>query len=143
MGPIARSLDEYQAFRITPDATNRLAIQFDPARDDTPFITCIEIFDPGGRQPPNMHAYGVEWFYVLHGTATVHCDGEAAPLKPGECVLIPAGGEHFIENTGEGRLYLICLMVPDDSFGDLIRRGEPASLDAVDRAVLSGVAHAG
>jgi hypothetical protein len=43
---------------------------------------------------------------------------------------------HVIENTGEGRLYALCIMVPNEDFAELIRSGTPAELDAEDMAVL-------
>ncbi|ERJ19618.1 oxalate decarboxylase protein [Salinisphaera shabanensis E1L3A] len=142
MNPIARSLDDFETYRIEADATNRLAIIHDPKRDGTNFIVCIEIFDVDGRQPPNLHEHGDEWFYVLHGEGTCTVDGNPCALKKGDAVLIPSGGEHFIQNTGSERLYMMCLMVPDDAFGDLIRSGVPAELDDEDRRVLSGLVHA-
>lgn len=43
-----------------------------------------------------------------------------------------------MENTGDKKLYTLTVMVPDEKFGALIRRGTPVELDDEDRAVLCG-----
>ncbi len=61
MIPIANSPQEYQVYRISPDSSNKLAIclqqrfaiAFVPLRDDVSFTCCVEIFDVGGKTPPN------------------------------------------------------------------------------------------
>ncbi|MGA7800419.1 MAG: cupin domain-containing protein [Gammaproteobacteria bacterium] len=137
-GAVAKRPGDYRAYRISPDDSNRLVIVFDPAGDDTPFISCVEIFDEGGRTPPNVHRLAYESFFVLRGQARATCDGSAVDLGPGDSLLVPPGGFHLIENIGAGRLYMLTTMVPDEDFSALIRRGTPVSLDAEDLAVLAG-----
>ncbi|MEJ2687971.1 MAG: cupin domain-containing protein [Gammaproteobacteria bacterium] len=98
----------------------------------------MEIFDEGGRTPPNIHRVAHESFFVLHGQARATCDGRAVALAAGDSLLVPPGGVHMIENVGADRLYLLTTMVPDEAFSDLIRKGIPATLDAEDLAVLAG-----
>ena len=55
MEPLAKPPAAYRAYRIEATSTNRLAIVFDPLEDGVPFIHCVEIWDEGGAQPPNVH----------------------------------------------------------------------------------------
>lgn len=138
MIPIAKSPKEYQAYRISPDSSNKLAIAFDPLRDDVSFTCCIEIFDVGGKTPPNRHLYATELFFVLKGAGRATCDGKTLLIQEGDSLLVPATGTHTIENTGKNRLYTLTIMVPNEEFAELIRSGTPAELDAEDLAVLRG-----
>ncbi len=137
---IARGLDDYETFRIKPADTNRMALLADPIRDGVPFTAIVEIFDEGGRTPPNTHADAYEMFYVLSGEGIATCDGESRPVRAGDFLLVRPGHEHVVQNTGPGRLYCLTVMVPNEGFAELIRAGLPQSLDAADRAVLAGAA---
>ena len=136
MPAIKKSPGEYRAFRISPGDSNRLAIVFDPPGEGTRFIACVEIFDVGGRTPPNAHLRAHEMFFVLKGQGVAHADGQAVSIETGDSLLVPPGSTHVIENTGPTRLYTLTLMVPDEEFAALIRRGTPVELDDEDRAVL-------
>lgn len=135
---IARHPGQYQAFRISPDDTNRLVLVFDPLRDPAKFVFAVEIFDVGGRTPPNQHAIGQEMFFVLAGTGIAHSAGRSVPLGPGDSLFLPVETPHEVENTGPGRLYCLTFMAPDDGFAALIRNGVPADLDEDDLRVLRG-----
>jgi mannose-6-phosphate isomerase-like protein (cupin superfamily) len=136
MRPLVKPPREYRAYRVEKSSTNRLVIVFDPIEDGVPFIHCVEIWDAGGAQPPNVHESAEEIFFILKGEALVHCDGESHPLRAGDSFLAPRGKTHQIVNTGAGRLYALCTMIPNDGFAELIRRGVSAELDADDLAVL-------
>ena len=137
-GPAAikKSAGDYRAYRISPGDTNRLAIIFDPVGEGTSFIACVEIFDVGGRTPPNAHLRAHEMFFVLKGEGLAQAGDRTVPIKTGDSLLVPPGSTHVIENTGRGRLYTLTVMVPDEEFAALIRRGTPVELDDEDRAVL-------
>jgi hypothetical protein len=135
---LARGLRDYQVFRIKADDTNRFALVVDPLADHTPFINVVEIFDVGGRTPPNTHQYATEAFYVLHGECVARCGQERIRLRKGDSFLVRAGYEHVVENTGSERLYCLTTMVPNEAFAELIRAGAPEALDAADLAVLGG-----
>ncbi|MDZ7961262.1 MAG: cupin domain-containing protein [Aulosira sp. DedQUE10] len=134
--PVVKSPHEYQAYRISPDATNRLAIVFDPATVNLSITYCIEIFDVGGKTPPNRHLFAVETFFVLKGEGIAICDGKEVAIRSGDTLLVPPTGVHEIRNTGSERLYTITVMVPNENFAELIRSGTPVKLDAQDIAVL-------
>ena len=137
MIPVAKSPKDYQAFRISPWDSNRLAIVFDPAIAQVSLTFCIEIFDVGGKTPPNRHQFAVEMFFILKGEGVATCDGKLVPIQAGDSLLVPPTGIHEIRNTGPGRLYALCIMVPNEDFAELIRSGTPVELDSEDLAVLN------
>lgn len=139
MIPIVKSPQDYQAYRISPQDTNRLAIVFDPTQSDISLTVCVEIFDVGGKTPPNRHQFAVELFFVLKGEGQATCDGKTAPIRAGDSLLVPPTGTHVIENTGSDRLYALCIMVPNEDFAELIRSGTPVDLDEQDLRVLRGL----
>lgn len=135
--PTVKSPQEYQAFRISPHDSNRLAIVFDPTKDNVSFTYCVEIFDVGGKTPPNRHLHAVEMFFILKGEGRATCDGKTVTIRTGDSLLVPPTGTHVIENTGSSRLYTLSIMVPNEDFAELIRSGTPVELDEEDLAVLS------
>lgn len=126
-----------QAFRIAPGDTNYFVILHDDRIPGYRNVCVIEIFEPGGRTPPNSHSAAFEFFYVLAGTGRATCGGVSVDLARGGALLIPPGGDHVIENTGPGKLYTLTVMTPDEDFAALIRAGTPVMLDAEDIALLS------
>lgn len=134
--PVVKSPTDYQAFRISPHDTNRLAIVFDSQTANMSLTVCVEIFDVGGKTPPNRHQLAVEMFFVLKGEGTATCDGKTVLIQAGDSILVPATGTHEICNTGAERLYALCIMVPNEDFAELIRSGTPVELDEEDMAVL-------
>lgn len=136
MIPVVKTPQDYQAYRISAHDTNRLAIVFDPTIANMSLTYCVEIFDVGGKTPPNRHQMAVEMFFVLKGEGLATCDGKTVTIRAGDSILVPASGTHVIENIGSQRLYTLCIMVPNEDFAELIRSGIPVELDAEDLAVL-------
>ena len=139
MLPFFKRPDEFEAFRIKADESNRLVIIFDSINEKLGFIACVEIFDVGGLTPPNTHRQAEELFFVLEGQGRARCDDRWLELRKGDAMVIPPGAEHVVENTGEGRLYTLTVMVPDEKFAALIRNGVPDVLDDEDMRVLTGL----
>lgn len=125
-----------RVFRIRAGESNKFAFVVDPQASGAAFVSVIEIFDVGGRTPPNAHAAADELFYVLHGEGVAICEGEPKPIRKGDAFLVRAGANHVVENTGGSRLYCLTTMVPDEAFAALIRSGVPDALDADDLKVL-------
>jgi len=134
--PVIKSPTEYQAYRISPHDTNRLAIVFDPTIANFSLTLCVEIFDVGGKTPPNRHQLAIEMFFVLKGEGIAICDGKKVPICAGDSLLVPPTGIHEVFNTGSERLYALCIMIPNEDFAELIRSGIPVELDEEDLAVL-------
>lgn len=134
------SLAKAAAFRISPKDTNYFVMLFDHETDRIDNIFVVEIFQKGGATPPNTHAAAHEFFHVLHGEGIARCDGKTVPIRKGASLLLHPGSEHVIENTGPGKLYTLTVMTPNEGFAELIRGGEPVTLDAEDLEVLQGLA---
>ncbi|HEY9603155.1 MAG TPA: aldehyde dehydrogenase family protein [Allocoleopsis sp.] len=97
--PVFRSPSDYQAYRISQDSTNRLAIVFDPMNTRMSLTYCVEFFDVGGKTPPNRHQMAVEMFFVLKGEGIAMCDGKAVDIRAGDSILVPPTGIHAIDGT--------------------------------------------
>ena len=108
----------------------------DPVVDNTPFISVVEIFEVGGKTPPNAHQDAHEMFYVLSGRGRAYCDGKVYDVAKGDTLVLPPRMEHVVENTGPDRLYCLTVMVPNEGFAELIRAGSTQALDAADQAAI-------
>jgi mannose-6-phosphate isomerase-like protein (cupin superfamily) len=135
---IAKHATEVQAFRILPGDTNYFACLLDPLADGVSFTLVVEIFEPGGKTPPNTHAIAEEAFFVLAGTGRVIADSMTRDIGPGDVLVLRPGIEHVVENTGAGKLYCLTMMTPNEGFAELIHGGTPVMLTDEDRAVISG-----
>jgi mannose-6-phosphate isomerase-like protein (cupin superfamily) len=135
---VARRMVDCPAWRISPDDSNYMAIVFDPRDDGCSLVAVVEIFEPHGRTPPNLHREAHEFFFVLRGQGRACVDGEWTPLSTGDALMVRPGAEHVIENTGSGKLWCLTVMAPDEHFAAVIRKGTPVELDAEDRALLLG-----
>ncbi len=135
---IGKRAADLQGFRISPGDSNYFACLLDPLADGVSFTLVVEIFEPGGKTPPNTHSAAEECFFVLSGSGTAVADGRSMPIGPGDCFVLRPGVEHVVENTGTKKLYCLTLMTPNEGFAELIRNGTPVALGADDLAVLTG-----
>ena len=138
MIPVVNSPQDYQAYRISSNDKNKLAIIFSPANANASLTVCLEVFEVGGKTPLHQHHFAVEMFFILKGEGVAMCDGKSMNIRAGDSILMPATGNHFLENTGSTRLYALCIMVPNEDFAELIRNGIPVDLDEEDMEVLTG-----
>lgn len=136
---VARSVDSVEVRRISPGDTNYFALLFDPAEVAIDPVCVVEIFEVGGKTPPNSHQTAHEFFYVLSGEGVAHCSGMARPIAKGDALMLRPGAMHVIENTGAAKLYTLTFMIPNEGFAELIRAGETVVLDDEDRSVLTGL----
>lgn len=134
--PLFRRARDCRVSRISPADTNKFVMMVDPVADKAPFISVVEIFDVGGKTPPNTHQHAHEMFYVLSGQGRAYCQGKSYDIGKGDTLVLPPGMEHVVENTGRDRLYCLTVMVPNEGFAELIRAGATMELDAADRAVI-------
>jgi quercetin dioxygenase-like cupin family protein len=135
---IAKRASELQGFRIAPGDSNYFACLLDPLADGVSFTLVVEIFEPGGKTPPNEHSVAEEAFFVLAGTGRAFADGEAHDVGPGDLLVLRPGTEHVVVNTGPDKLYCLTLMAPNEGFAELIRAGIPVPIADEDRAVICG-----
>ena len=134
---VHKAVGSLEVFKIQASDCNYIALIADPAVEGVSFIQVVEIFEMGGKTPPNRHQVADEVFYVLHGEGIANCEGDAIKVKKGDSFLVRAGHEHVVENTGGTRLYCLTTMVPNEGFAELIRGGVPWQLDAADLMVLT------
>jgi mannose-6-phosphate isomerase-like protein (cupin superfamily) len=135
--PVIKTAKDYRAYKISEQDRNRLAIIFDSQNADNSLTVCIEIFDPGAATPPHRHNFAVEMFFILKGQGIAMCDGKEVMLNAGDSILMPKSGTHYLQNTGNQRLYALCMMVPNEDFAELIRSGIPVELDQEDLQVIT------
>lgn len=136
MGMVAGHFEHCPVHKISANDSNKFVILCDG--EVFPFVSVVEIFDEGGKTPPNEHGAAYEYFYVLAGEGKATVAGETVPIRPGSFFVVNPGHVHEVENTGKGRLYVLTTMVPDEKFTALIRSGPTASLDDEDLRVLRG-----
>lgn len=135
---IGKRAGELRGFRIAPTDTNYFACLFDPLEDGVSFTLVVEIFEPGGRTPPNTHQAAEECFFVLAGSGKAYADGKETPIGPGDAFVLKPGVEHVVVNDTQAKLYCLTLMTPNEGFAELIRSGIPVPLGEDDIAVLTG-----
>ncbi|MGX9965968.1 cupin domain-containing protein [Roseomonas sp. F4] len=135
---LARRAADLRGFRIAPGDSNYFACLFDPLADGVTFTLVVEIFEPGGRTPPNTHSAAEECFFVLKGSGKAYADGVEMPVGPGDAFVLRPGVEHVVVNDTAEKLYCLTFMTPNEGFAELIRNGTPVKLAAEDIAVILG-----
>ncbi|MBL6612828.1 MAG: cupin domain-containing protein [Reyranella sp.] len=135
--PLIRRARDCRVSRISPADTNKFVMTVDPVVDKTPFLSVVEIFEPGGKTPLHKHDQAHEMFYVLSGRGRARCAGKVHELEKGDTLVLPPGMEHVVENAGSDRLYCLTVMVPNEGLAELIRAGATMALDEADNAVIT------
>ncbi len=67
---------------------------------------------PGERIGLEVHDDVDQFFRVEEGTGEAIIDDTRTPIGPSSAVIVPAGAEHDIVNTGDGPLRLYTLYAP-------------------------------
>jgi mannose-6-phosphate isomerase-like protein (cupin superfamily) len=126
-GPDRLDARQAVAYRISPGDTVKLALVRGPDEhyDASVFL---EIWEPGGAQPPNGHPRSVETFFFLAGAGTAHCDDREVDVEAGQLLVLPERSLHRIVNTSATKLVAITTMTPDDGFAALVLAGEPTPI---------------
>ena len=84
----------------------------EPGFGDLPFSLAHATVLPGERSERHVLHQSLEIYYLLQGTGTAYVDGTAYPMRADDLLLIPAGAEQWIENTGADELRFLCLVAP-------------------------------
>ncbi len=137
---VAKTMADCPAFRIAEGESNYFVMVFDDVGEQCGLVAVVEVFEVGGKTPPNQHLAANEYFFVLHGKGRACVGGVWKNIGKGDALLVRPGVSHVVENLGTERLYCLTLMVPDEGFAALIRSGIPVQLDDADRAVLGAMA---
>ena len=53
-----------------------------------------------------------EVYIILEGEGTAYVDGQAAVLRAGDVLFIPAGAEQYLDNTGTSTIRFLCIVDP-------------------------------
>ena len=134
-GLVAGHFTDCPVYKISAKDTNKFVLLCDGTQ--VPFVSVVEIFDEGGKTPPNVHSGAHEYFYVIEGSGFAKVGDLEMEVRSGSYFIVPPGNNHEVHNTGKGRLYVLTTMVPDEKFSDLIKNGVKAELDGQDLAVLA------
>lgn len=135
--PLFRRARDCRVSRISLADTNKFVMTVDPVADGAPFLSVVEIFEPGGKTPLHKHDRAHEMFYVLEGSGRAHCGGKTYDMERGDTLVLPPRMDHVVENVGAGKLYCLTVMVPNEGLAELIRAGMVMALDGTDEAVVS------
>lgn len=136
-GFVIGNFEQCPVHKISAKDTNKFVLLCD--RTQVPFVSMVEIFDVGGKTPPNEHKEAHEYFYVLKGEGVAVVGETEVAIRTGAYFIVPPGHQHEVRNTGTGKLYVLTTMIPDEKFSDLIKSGPEASLDEEDLEVLKGI----
>lgn len=124
---LKRGLAELVSFKPPNGDRNRIALVYDGSTQELPFTFALEIFQPGHRTPPHMHAKSHELFFILKGDGEAYCEGsERVAVAPGDLVIMPPGRLHGIDAGASEPLFCLELMLNDAhaNFGEFVRSGE-------------------
>jgi mannose-6-phosphate isomerase-like protein (cupin superfamily) len=69
---------------------------------------------PPGRAPEHSHSYD-EAVLILDGEGILHAGGADRPIATGDCVHLPPGTPHCLENTGQVTLRVLGVFHPGGS----------------------------
>ena len=76
--------------------------------------------------PDNRLRGADQWLYVQEGSGSAFINGRKIPLKAGTLILVEAGDNHEIRNTGKGLLKTVSIYLPPayDNEGDELPAGK-------------------
>ena len=75
---------------------------------------------PGSATIEHYHRTSEEIYLFLSGMGTMELDGETAPVRAGDAIVIAPGMPHKLLNTGPEPLVLLCCCSPAYSHEDTV-----------------------
>lgn len=76
--------------------------------------------EPGAATREHLHRSSEEVYYILKGEGEIHVGGEKARICEGDVVLIPPNSRHYVVNTQEEELIILCACSPPYSHRDTL-----------------------
>jgi mannose-6-phosphate isomerase-like protein (cupin superfamily) len=76
------------------------------------------VVKPGSATKEHFHRTSEEVYYILSGEGEMYINEEKAYVQAGDVVLIPAGARHYVVNTGNEELVILCASSPPYSHED-------------------------
>ncbi|WBM75182.1 cupin domain-containing protein [Saprospira grandis] len=53
-----------------------------------------------------------ELYYVISGAASIFIDGQEQTLQAGDCCLVPAQAEQYVQQKGDQPFHFLCIVEP-------------------------------
>jgi mannose-6-phosphate isomerase-like protein (cupin superfamily) len=107
--PIVRLADQREM--PTGDRWYRVLVDREIGSEQvTQFVGSI----PPGRAPDHFHEYE-EVLFILRGEGRMWTGDANTPIGPGDCIYLPRGQVHCVENTDVGELRLLGVFYPAGS----------------------------
>ena len=78
------------------------------------------IVKPGKITLLHRHIKSEELYFILQGEGRMQLDNEIQFVTGGNCICIPPGTAHCIENTGDEDLKILCCCSPAYSHEDTV-----------------------
>jgi mannose-6-phosphate isomerase-like protein (cupin superfamily) len=92
---------------------SRLRELLHPERDDVEIrYSLAHAMVQSGEASLRHRLTAVEVYYFLAGTGIMHVGAEAAGVRAGQAVVVPAGAEQWVESTGDRNLEFLCIVDP-------------------------------
>jgi len=79
---------------------------------DLPYSLAQAQLEPGKSSYPHVLAESDELYIFLEGSGEAVLDGAVQKVSAGDLVLMPAGGEQYVRNTGKTPLVFYCIVSP-------------------------------
>ena len=83
-----------------------------------------ETLPPGKAVVPHYHLETEEVYYILRGAGEMMIDNERRAVAAGDCIFIPRGMAHSLENTGAEAMTILLVCGPAYSRDDHYIIGE-------------------
>ena len=103
--------DVLAAAQFSPDKMQKINL-FETAN----FFCDVYCLEPGQEQKVHAHKAEDKLYFVLGGSGTFTVDDEAEELGERQIIFAPAGSNHGVKNTSDGRLTLLVFMTPNPNF---------------------------
>lgn len=79
---------------------------------DLPYSIAQCIIKKGNASIPHILQKSSEVYYFLEGEGKAWIDGKSQAVKAGDTLLMPAGVEQYVENTGGNDMTFLCIVSP-------------------------------
>ncbi len=84
--------------------------------------------NPGEDIGVEKHTTHDQFFRIEKGQGEVVIDGKTHKVKSGDCIIVPAGAEHNLSNTGEKSLRIYTLYGPPNHVDALVQASKAEAL---------------
>lgn len=112
-----RNIDSLESY-ITRDNSEIFEL-FHPQSSDVENLSlALARVAEGESTRRHYHQNSEEIYYVLAGKGKMFLEGSSGEIYTGDCVYIPPGQKHYLENHGQKELLILCASSPPYSHTD-------------------------